>query len=341
MSSARGVAAPVFDHLHRLTDGRGLFEHALHTDPRPDHGYCLDDVARALVVVCREQDPGPRLRALARQYLDFTLSAVQDDGSCHNRMGTNGRWSDVPGAGDWWGRALWGLGTAAAHAPTSGLRAEALEGFRRAARHRSPDLKASAFAAIGAGELLLSRPDEHCAREVLHDAVSAVAHPGQDPSWPWPEDRLTYGNGSVVEALLVAGAALPDQPTAGRGLRLLGFLLATETRAGHLSVTPVGGRGRDEAGPGFDQQPIEVGALADACARAFGLTGDPRWLGGVRMAWAWFLGDNDAATPMVDPGTGGGFDGLQLDGRNLNQGAESTLAALSTAQHARRLGLLG
>jgi uncharacterized protein YyaL (SSP411 family) len=179
------------------------------------------------------------------------------------------------------------------------------------------------------------------AQQLLRDAVTAIGDAGDDAAWPWPEARLSYGNGSVVEALLLAGTALPDPAAQARGLELLDFLLRTETSEGHLSVTPVGGRGPADIKPGFDQQPIEVAALADACARAYTVTGDTRWLDGVRMAWAWFLGDNDAATPMFDPATGGGFDGLQPDGPNLNQGAESTLALLSTAQHAQRLGLLG
>lgn len=339
MSIASTAAGPVYDHLHRLTDRRGLFEHALHGIPRPEHGYCLDDVARALLIVCREPDPSPALQSLGRRYLDFTLSAVQADGSCHNRMSTDGVWSDAPDVGDWWGRALWGLGVASVRAPTPPMRARALLGFRRAARRRSPHLRAMAFAALGAAELLLSRPDEVQARELLRDAVAAIGNLGTDPAWPWPEERLAYGNGSIAEALLLAGAALPDPAVSARGNRLLDFLLLTETRDGHLSVTPVGGRGRRDATPGFDQQPIEVAALADACATAYALTEDARWLDGVRMAWAWFLGDNDSATAMVDPYTGGGFDGLQPQGHNLNQGAESTLAALSTAQHAHRLGV--
>ncbi len=40
---------------------------------------------------------------------------------------------------------------------------------------------------------------------------------------------------------------------------------------------------------------------------------------------------------MWDPSTGGAFDGLQKDGANLNQGTESTLALLSTMQHAQSL----
>ena len=105
-------------------------------------------------------------------------------------------------------------------------------------------------------------------------------------------------------------------------------------------MTPAGGRGRDDVGPGYDQQPIEVSALADACGSAFRITRQSSWLTGVSLAWDWFGGDNDSATPMFDPQTGGGYDGLEPRGRNLNQGAESTLAMLATAQQARRISEL-
>ena len=86
-----------------------------------------------------------------------------------------------------------------------------------------------------------------------------------------------------------------------------------------------------------DQQPIEVAALADACVTAAAVTGEACWDTAVRLAGAWFLGDNDAGTPMWDPATGGGYDGLTPQGPNLNQGAESTLALISTLQHLRNL----
>ena len=338
MSLARVAPGPNFRHLQRLTDENGLFEHAQFTEPRPEHGYCVDDVARGLVVTCREPDPSPQVRALAGRYLDFTLAAVGPDGACHNRMSVDGRWRDEPGVGDWWGRALWGLGVAAVAAPTPAMRARALLGFRAVGRRRSPDRHAMAFAALGAGELLLRRPQEASARSVLADAVIAIAVPAADDSaWPWPEPRLRYASGAIVEALLLAGAALPDPAARADGLRLLDFLVRTEMRHDRLSMTPVSGRGVGDTGIGFDQQPIEVAALADACARGFDLTADERWRGGVRSAWAWFTGDNDSATPMFDPVTGAGFDGLQAGGCNQNQGAESTLAFLSTAQQAQRL----
>jgi uncharacterized protein YyaL (SSP411 family) len=195
-----------------------------------------------------------------------------------------------------------------------------------------------AFATLGAAELLRDRPDEMAARRLLTDALAAIGKPPADGSlWPWPEERLSYGNASIAEALIVAGHALPDQAALNRGLSLLEFLLRTEIRDGHLSVTPVGGRGRDDVGPGYDQQPIEVSALADACASAFRITHQAAWLTGVRLAWNWFVGDNDSGTPMFDPRTGAGYDGLERHGRNLNQGAESTLAMLATAQRARQI----
>jgi hypothetical protein len=198
-----------------------------------------------------------------------------------------------------------------------------------------------AFAALGAAELLSKRPAEVAARQLLTDTLAMIGG-GQhdDARWPWPEERLSYGNASIAEALIVAGDVLPDAPALRRGLSLLEFLLRTETRDSHLSVTPVGGRGRDDVGPGYDQQPIEVSALADACGSAFRITHESSWLTGVSLAWDWFLGYNDSATPMFDPQTGGGYDGLERDGRNLNQGAESTLAMLATAQQARRIGEL-
>lgn len=336
MIAVRGPV-PVFDHLLRLTDHQGLFEHARLSVPRREHGYCLDDVARGLVVICRESSSDFSVRRLERHYLDFVLAGIQPDGSCRNRMDAHGAWLDEPGVGDWWGRALWGLGVAAARAHSDSVRSPALAGFRLAAQQRSTHGRAMAYAALGAAEVLRAQSAEPVARSVLEDAIACIGPSASDPAWPWPEPRLRYGNGTVAEALIIAGSALEDGTTLDRGIALLEFLLGIETRDGHLSVTPVGGRGRDDVGPLYDQQPIEVAALADACVSAYRATDDPRWLVGVRLAWNWFLGENDAATPMFNAETGAGYDGLEAAGRNRNQGAESTLAMLSSAQHARWL----
>lgn len=335
---SRGGIRPVFDHLDALTDRHALFEHARLAAPRPEHGYCVDDAARGLVVTCREPAPGPVVQRLQDRYLTFVLAAVSGDGACHNRMEFGGGWSDEPGLGDWWGRTLWGLGAAAA-APslTAGQRARALAGFRVAAQQRSPHTRASAFAALGAAEVLRFRPTDPSALALLDHLARTLGRQPATDAWSWPEPRLTYSNAALAEALILAGDGLADQFVLARGLELLSFLMRVQILDDHLSVVPVGGLGPDDSPPGFDQQPIEVAAIADACASAFRVTSDPSWLLGVDLSLGWFLGENDSATVMFDPMTGSGYDGLEPLGRNENRGAESTLAVLSTAQQARRL----
>ncbi|GAA3872864.1 glycosyl transferase [Saccharothrix violaceirubra] len=331
------MTGPGFAHLLRLGDDTGLYEHADGPLPRREHGYCLDDVARGLVVLCREPEPSADLVVLVERYLAFTAHAQADDGRFHNRLGTDRAWRDEPGSGDWWGRALWGLGTAAARCPVPWIRTAALARFERGAHHRPPSVRSMAFAALGAAEVLAGDPGHRLAAELLGDVSSYVGGPGDVPGWPWPERRLFYANAVLPEALIAAGHLLGDPGIRDDGLRLLGWLLTVESAGDHLSPTPTGGRHPGAPRPAFDQQPIEVAALADACARAHEVTDEPRWLTGVHRAVAWFGGDNDLGVPMRDAETGGGYDGLTRDGPNLNQGAESTLALISTLQHGRAL----
>lgn len=330
-------ASPPYEHLGVLTDENGIFEHALLDTPRPEHGYCVDDVARALIVVAREQRQTDALGELATIYLRFLESSVRADGLAHNRMSAAGEWSDEPAMGDWWGRLLWALGTVVAEASDPWTRARALRTFRIAARKQSTSLRTLAFAALGAAEIIRVRPDDRIARTLLVEFVAAMPVL-TDPAWLWPERRLAYGNASIPEALIAEGHALHDPDATAQGLRMLEFLLSVETSHGRFSVTGSGGRGPGEPGPLFDQQPIELAALADACARAYAVTGDAAWLPPIALAWSWFTGLNDSATAMFDGQTGAGFDGLERHGRNENRGAESTLAALSTYQQAHRHG---
>jgi hypothetical protein len=327
---------PKFNHLLRLTDSRGTFEHALFAEPRPEHGYCTDDMARVLVVATREPDSGGEVNGLARVAVQFLNDAQSYAGPCRNRMDRRGRWEDEPSLEDSWGRCIWGLGTAAAHSDVSLVRRLAVIQFERAAKVRSPWPRAMAFAALGAAELLSVDPGQPTARALLTDYADTVAKPNGDAAWPWPEPRLTYANAVLAEAMIAAGVALDDSALRQQGLDLLGWLVEYETAGGHLSPTPAAGRGPDDLRPGFDQQPIEVSTLADACARAAAVDTSSTWPDGVLAAADWFMGVNDARQLMWDPVTGGGFDGLEADGVNRNQGAESTLAVLSTMQHARR-----
>ncbi len=334
----RRVVHPAWRHVLTMSDSIGMFEHADHSEPRREEGYCTDDVARLLIAIVREPDLGRELSELARVSFRFVVDAQSVTGRVRNRRSADGRWHGRHGVEDCWGRSVWALGTAARLAPDQRMRDSAVSYFGHAVGQRSPHRRAMAFAAIGAAELLAVDPRHSRARHLLADTVASIGPIGTDPSWPWPEPRLSYANAAIAEALIAAGHAQGHAQVLDDGLTLLRWLLDRQIVDGHLSPVPVGGAGPGDAGPAFDQQPIEAAALADACARAETVTGDAGWRRGVELAIGWFDGENDLAVSMSDPITGGGFDGLTPNGPNLNQGAESTLALITTMQHRRPAG---
>jgi hypothetical protein len=198
-----------------------------------------------------------------------------------------------------------------------------------------------AFAGLGAAEVMRLDPRHVGARSLLRDAAAAVGPFRADRPWPWPEPRLSYANAVLPDVLMAAGDSLHDDRLVEEGLQMLGWLLDLQRADGHLSLTPAAGWVAGEPRPGFDQQPIEAATLADACARAFDLTGDARWSDAVELAAAWFFGRNDVGISMYDNESGGCCDGLEPHDRNENQGAESTLALVTTLQHAGRIADCG
>jgi len=321
-----------FAHLLAMSDQRGLFEHADHTTPRTEHGYCTDDNARLLVVTSRAADTGSA-HHLSRLALHFVRSAQDNDGRCRNRMDQTGQWTDAAGTEDCWGRSLWGFGVAAAQHDNPAVRRWAQRSFDKGIRQRSRFTRAMVFAGLGAVEVAGVSPDHTQARAMLNDMLAMIGPLPTDDAI-WPEPRLRYGNASIAEAVMAAGITLGRPLEVDRGLRMLSWLLALETRAGHLSVTGVGGRELSDRSMQFDQQPIEVAAMADACWRAHMITGDASWIAGVAAAAAWFRGNNDTGVSMIDTTSHGAYDGLTPTGANLNEGAESALALVSTMQRA-------
>ncbi|GGN60865.1 glycosyl transferase [Actinoplanes lobatus] len=331
------LPAPRWDHVFRLSDDTGLLEHARNAIARREHGYCVDDVSRGLLVASREPRPGPDLVRLAERYLAFLTHAQGADGAFRNRLSYDRRWLDEPSLGDWWGRAMWGLGTAAARGPSAWIRREAANAFRQGVACRAVWPRAMTFAGLGAAEVLRADPHDRAAADLLGDAATAIGTPGPDPEWIWPEQELTYANPALPEVVIAAGDLLGDEGLLTDGLRMLTWLCRMQENDGHLSTVPVGGWRPGVPRHRYDQQPIEAAATADACATAAAVTGDDGWDAPLFQAIAWFFGDNDTGTVMSDNETGGCYDGLKANGPNVNQGAESTLALVSTLQHARTL----
>lgn len=319
------------DHLRRLTDTTGIFQHAVYTVPNYHEGYCTDDNARAFLL-CNLIGGDP----LAATYLAF-LAAAFDRPSrrFRNFMDHGRRWLEPLGSEECHGRALWALGTGVARSRDEGLRKLAVELFDQSlppvTGFSSP--RVWAFVLLGLEEYLAAYPGRAAAalvQRILTDRLKGLWASSSGQDWPWFEDRVTYENARLCQALLLAGAALGDPEAVGIGQKSLAWLVSLQkTQAGNYR--PIGSNGfylRNGVRADFDQQPVEAQAMVSACLAARKVTRDKLWYEEARRAFEWFLGRNDAGVALYDSVTGGCSDGLHSDRTNENQGAESSLAFL-------------
>ncbi len=329
---------PRFEHLLRLTSADGIYQGSLLGRPRRDIGYRLEDVSRALIVTIRQPEASPTLRGAGRAYLAFAEQGQVAGGAFRGRRRADGSWADSATTQDHWGVAVWAAGTAATLAGGN-VATRALAVADRAMRTRSHKAPAMAYAALGAAEILRADPGHRAARLMLEDARDVLRPHGRRSPWPWPAPGLTHASAVLPEALIAIADCLADQPLLDEGLAQLAWLLELQTRGGRVSVVPAGGWSPPELPPGFDQRPVEVAALAEAFWRAYGVTGDASWLPAIDRCAGWFLGENNLGVRLYDHSSGACADSLRAVGGDRGQGAEATLAALSTLQIARRAAL--
>ncbi|NDC63711.1 MAG: glycosyltransferase [Planctomycetia bacterium] len=326
------------EHLDRLTDSTGLIQHARYQVPRRESGYTTDDNARALRLCARlwtAGDDDGRMLDRAGRFLGFLAHAAAGVHGFHNFLGYQRDWLDASGTCDCHGQAFLGLAEVVAGGLPQGFQAAAWEliasSLPAVADLRS--LRAQAYLIIAWGRLR-EAGDRHAA--ALEPAARQAADRLIDchsrsfrPDWPWFESRLTYANAVLPQAMFVAGERWPHEPFLSVAAESFNFLDAATTADGVF--WPVGNRDwyshGEEKSP-YDQQPVEAATMAEAALAA--ARHDDRHLDTFRRAAAWFTGRNSLGLPLGDPMGGGCFDGLQPEGVNRNQGAESTLAYLWT-----------
>lgn len=336
-----GLPAIKLDHLLRMTDNTGMFQHASFHLPNYQEGYCTDDNARALITTMLIEQLGGDLfvnaEALAARYLSFLWYALNDRGRFRNFLSFDRRWLEEQGSEDSHGRALWGLGTVIGRSNDDGLRNLAGRLFDKAlpAVYDYEHIRSSAYTLIGIYEYLRRFPGD---RAVMRAGVFLSTrlmekyhqHAGRD--WEWFENEVTYSNASLPQALLLTSQWTNRDDMKDAGLRTLRWLADLQTtKKGNFSF--IGNDGfytRGGARAYFDQQPIEAGIMVSACLEAFRQTGDRQWYLDARRAFDWFLGKNDIGLPLYNEETGGCRDGMAPDRLNPNQGAESLLAYLQS-----------
>jgi hypothetical protein len=314
--------------------------------PDPNHGYTLDDNARALMAALKwhrhgdgdgdgDSDSSACASALdlAYRYLAFILGSQHKDGHFRNFMAFERHWLEDVGSPDSQGRALWALGYCLHHAPEAGMRHAAEWMFDQAGAHVSQlsSPRTVAFALHGFAEAHLAgrhAPDIDRVRQCA-DHLAGLFKRHARHAWQWFEYSLTYANASLPHALLIAADICGDAGYREVGKRSLDFLIDLLFEEDQLDLIGQDGwyaRGGERAR--FDQQPIDAQCMVEALLCANRVLGEQRYAALARYALEWFYGRNRNGAAMYDEATGGCHDGLTADGVNLNQGAESTLAHL-------------
>jgi hypothetical protein len=332
-------------HLDVLSDRIGILQHAIGSSPDPAHGYCVDDVARALQVDllhARVLGWAAVAPSAWRAFRFLGDAFVAAGGRFRNFRSIDGSWIGGPGSPDSHGRAVLALGDAIATAPDRRLVDEATALLLRALPATRDFTSPRAVASVVLGCAATVGATRHATASAALELLANRLHQRfvlhADMAWPWPEASVTYENALLPRALIVAGEVLGSRPMIDTGLRALDWLIDAQTStAGHLSPIGNGWWRRDGERSRFDQQPIEATALLLAAESALAVTGDRRYLATMERCYAWFLGANDLGLDVADPGRGAGRDGLTATGVNANEGAESTLMWLIALEHVRAM----
>lgn len=306
-------------YLQKMTDAIGMVEHAKYHFPRKTEGYTTDDNARAYQVMLRLHRPGG-------VYFQFLQTAVADS-ALHNDMGIDGKWTDSPGYGEWFGRtvAAFAEGSATATPTEKPLCQQALDMLlKNKLIIESLRTKAQIICAIG------YLPHPEVAQKFADDLVKAYDQ-NQTGDWQWFDKELTYDTGRLPMALFKAYQFTHSENYLHIATETLNFLLASYYHPEADCFTFPGTYSwwkKTKPWELFAQQPVEAGSLVEACVSGYLATQNPHYKQAALLAWNWYSGKNLIQENLLDNSSGGVRDSITESGCNLNQGAEAVLSYL-------------
>lgn len=323
-------------HIKRLTDDTGIIQHAKFGIPNLKEGYCLDDNARALLMVLMTYKQ--KKDELALEFMPIYLSYIHymqnKDGTFRNFLSFNRNFLDKVGSEDSFGRTIWALGYLIGNAPNDAYYQtgklvffEALPNF-----DKLKSIRSIANTIIGICYYLKTNSSDEPMMGVLKNLTNKLIEQyniHNSENWKWFESLLAYDNGILPLALLHSAQVIPDPDVIKVAMTTMEFLEEHTLKDGILSV--IGNDKwyiKDGERSFFAQQPIDAMAMVLMFHQAFLLTDKKDYLNKLFDSFMWFLGENDLRMSLYDFETTGCCDGFENYGVNRNQGAESSLAYL-------------
>lgn len=345
-----------------MTDNVGMIEHCLFSIPDIKEGYCVDDNARALIVALRYKKS-----SLVDVYLKFLVSAATD-GGFRNDVTKDMIWDKVS-SGENFGRAMAALVETGVLAKSENQRLAAIflfdklsfligEGqsnrtkawliyalYLRAKTDKKIDEKIENYAKVKIAQKKIQtirRQNSNQMIKLLVDKLIFGYKNNSDKKWKWFEDKITYDNGRIPWGLFYAYKALGDKKILEIAEESLDFLTENifDQKNDYFSFPGCNGWLTKNNKAEFGQQPIEAGSMVEVYTLAYEITKDKKYKKLAKKVFDWFFGKNILGVKMIDSKTGGVYDGLEKEGVNLNQGAESLLAYLLAAKEIERQSLI-
>jgi len=326
-------------HLVKMTDNNGLLQFSKFSNPLPESGYTLDDNARAIIACIKIGNQETRrqkdLKELIYKYLKLIASCQNRDGSYVNylvgeklEVSNQNTREDIQ---DSLGRLTWCLGELSTCKWISDkIRNESREKMYKLIKEqiKFDHIRAVSFAILG---IDASEPKEEeltlLAKLAKRIRDSYDQYSGDN--WWWYEKELKYANGIIPLSLLKAGKRLEDEECTKIAYKSLEFL--RDECFFDVVYVPIGQRSWYKKGGKrslFDQQPEDPTSSIMAFMEAWEKSGDAKWYELAKRAFSWFLGNNILGKRLYDDKNASCYDGINPEGVNLNQGAESLLSYL-------------
>jgi len=324
------------DHIKRLTDDTGIIQHAKFGIPNLKEGYCLDDNARALLMVLmtyRQKKDKVALN-LAPIYLSYIHYMQNKDGTFRNFLSFSRNFLDEIGSEDSFGRTIWALGYLLNNPPNDAYYQAGKLVFFNAVPNfeKLCSIRSIAYTMMGVSYYLKSNPNDDFMKDLLgklSDKLMTHYFENSSDNWKWFEALLAYDNAILPLALLHTAEILKNDKITTIALETTNFLTELMLKGGYLSI--IGNEKwykKDGERSLFAQQPVDALAMVLMYNQAFHLTKDREFLNKLFTSFMWFLGENDIRMNLFDFETKGCCDGIESNGVNRNQGAESSLAYL-------------
>lgn len=315
------------NYLLKITDNIGLIEHCHLDKPNYTEGYCVDDNARALQVCLRFKADFPSLENAIPLYYHFLKSAFKKN-ILYNDLNSNQTWEKkFEKNGEHLGRTLSALGEVIKFEPI--LKSDATIFFNQL--YSVFNSQKPRYIRVVAQ--IISGLQYYRSNDIKPLANLLISHYQniKTDSWNWFETNLSYDNARLPLALLIAYQSTSNRQYLQIALESLDFLtkLTFDKKLDYFMFP--GNKGV------FGQQPIEAGSASEAYSLAFHITQKPKYKKLALKAFDWYHGKNILGTSLINPKTGGIYDGLEKDGVNLDQGAESILSYLLAYKSIKKL----